>query len=87
MRVVVRQHPGEDGVLHQVIVGAAGQRVEVHQVLEVADLAALEVQLLQLRLTLICMCHYISYVTTEYIEASSNALDTVFRTHHIPKLC
>jgi hypothetical protein len=35
----VGDDPWEDGVLRQVVVGAAGQRVEVHQVLEVADLA------------------------------------------------
>ena len=37
-RVVVGQDQGEDGVLHQVVVGAAGQRVEVQKVLEVGQL-------------------------------------------------
>lgn len=40
--VKVGQNPGEDRVLHQVIVGASRQRVEVHQVLEVTDLPSLE---------------------------------------------
>lgn len=30
LRVKVSQDPGEDGVLHQVIVGSAGQCVQVH---------------------------------------------------------
>ena len=37
---VVGQDPGEDGVLHQVVVGPPGERVERHQVLEVGNLAA-----------------------------------------------
>ena len=32
--------PGEDGLLDQVVVGASGQRVEVHQVLEVGQIPA-----------------------------------------------
>lgn len=39
--VVVCENPGEDGVLHEVIVGSAGQGVQVHQILEVADFTSL----------------------------------------------
>ena len=31
---IVGQHPGEHGVLHQVVVGPARQRVQAHQVLQ-----------------------------------------------------
>lgn len=41
LRVVVGQDPGKDWVLHQVVVGSASQRVQVHQVLEVTDLSSL----------------------------------------------
>ena len=40
LALVVSQDPGEDGVLHQVVVASACERVEGHQVLEVGDLAA-----------------------------------------------
>ena len=40
-RVVVGEDPGKDGVLVEVVVGAAGDRVEVHEVLEVGELAPL----------------------------------------------
>ena len=39
--VVVLQHPGKHRVLHEVIVGPPGQRVQVHQVLEVGHLSSL----------------------------------------------
>lgn len=42
LRVKVGQDPGKDGVLHQVVVGASCQRVQMHQVLEVTDLSSLE---------------------------------------------
>ena len=38
--VVIGQNPGKDGILHEIVVGATGQRVEVHEILEVGDLAA-----------------------------------------------
>ncbi len=36
---VVGDDPGQDGVLRQVLLGAAGERVEEHEVVEVAELA------------------------------------------------
>jgi hypothetical protein len=39
--LIVRQHPGEDRVLGQVVVAPPRQRVEVHEVLEIGDLARL----------------------------------------------
>lgn len=41
LRVIVCEDPGEDGVLHQVIVGSSSQGVQVHQILEVADFTSL----------------------------------------------
>ena len=40
-RLVVGDDPREDRVLVEVVVGATGHRVEVHQVVEVGDLAPL----------------------------------------------
>ena len=39
---IVGQHPWEDWVLHEVIVGSPCQCVEVHQVLEVGNLSILQ---------------------------------------------
>ena len=39
---VVGQYPWEYGVLHEVIVGASGQLVEVHEILKVSDLTILQ---------------------------------------------
>lgn len=44
LTVVVSQDPGEDRVLHQVIVGSARQCIQVHQILEVADLSSLRMK-------------------------------------------
>lgn len=41
--VEVGQDPGEDGILHQVVVGSSCQRVQMHQVLEITDLSSLEI--------------------------------------------
>ena len=41
MRLVVGDDPREDGVLVEVVVRASRHRVEVHQVVEVGDLASL----------------------------------------------
>lgn len=40
--VVIGQDPGEHRILHQVVVGASGQGVQMHQVLEVTDLSSLQ---------------------------------------------
>ena len=40
-RVVVDEYPGKDEILIEVVVGAAADHVEIHEVLEVGDLAPL----------------------------------------------
>ena len=39
--LIVSQHPGEDGVLHEVIVGPTSKSVQLHQVLKVGYLSIL----------------------------------------------
>ena len=41
LRIIVGDDPWEHRILHEVIIGPASQCVEMHQVLEVADLSFL----------------------------------------------
>ena len=52
---VIGQHPREDGVLHEIVVGPTGQSVELHQVLEVRDL------------TILCMCVCVCVCVCVYV--------------------
>ena len=46
LTLVIGQHPGEYGVLHEVIVGTTRQSVQINQVLEVRDLSILKRELI-----------------------------------------
>ena len=41
LALIVSQNPGEDWILHEVVVGATSQCVQLHQVLEVGHLSIL----------------------------------------------
>src|SRR4029434_5411637 len=74
---VVADHPGEDGVLGQVIHAAVGQVVQVQHVLVVGDVAPLPLQ----HVALCCvLCHVVLYGTHTHTHTHTHTI-SLSHTH------